>query len=104
MKILKKISNKLKIDLIIGLGSGTINDLCVNLALQIKYFLCNFASAASMNGYLSKMLQLLLILIKNFNSNFTRKVFCNLNILRNAPVELTKSWSWRCDVFLFLLF
>lgn len=90
---LKKISNKLKkIDLIIGLGSGTINDLCKFSAANKNISYAIFASAASMNGYLSKNASITVNSHKKtLIATLPEKVFCNLNILRNAPVELTKA-------------
>jgi len=92
-KTLAKIAAQLKnIDLIFALGSGTISDLCKMTSAQknIPYALC--ASAASMNGYLSKNAS---ITIKNHKktlpATLPQKVFCNLDILKNAPLALTKA-------------
>lgn len=92
-KNLAKIAAQLKnIELIFALGSGTVNDLCKMSSAQknIPYVVC--ASAASMNGYLSKNAS---ITIKNHKktlpATLPKKVFCNLDILKNAPLELTKA-------------
>lgn len=92
-KNLEKIAAQLKnIELIFALGSGAINDLCKMSSAQknIPYAVC--ASAASMNGYLSKNAS---ITIKNHKktlpATLPKKVFCNLDILKNAPPELTKA-------------
>ncbi len=92
-KNLKKIAAKLKnIDLIFALGSGTINDLCKYNSAQKNIPYVIFASAASMNGYLSKNAS---IAIKNHKktlpATLPEKVFCNLDILKSAPTNLTKA-------------
>lgn len=92
-KNLEKIARELRnVDLIFALGSGTINDLCKYSSAQknIPYVVC--ASAASMNGYLSKNAS---ITIKNHKktlpATLPQKVFCNLDILKNAPLKLIKA-------------
>jgi glycerol-1-phosphate dehydrogenase [NAD(P)+] len=92
-KNLEKIAKNLeKIQLIIALGSGTIGDLCKFSAAKKNIPYAIFASAASMNGYLSKNASITINLHKKtLPATLPKKVFCNLNILKNAPLELTKA-------------
>lgn len=92
-KNLAKIAKESKnIDLIFALGSGTVNDLCKYSSAQKNIPYVIFASAASMNGYLSKNAS---ITIKNHKktlpATLPEKVFCNLDILKSSPLELTKA-------------
>jgi len=92
-KNLKKISASLKnCDLIIGLGSGAINDLCKFTSAQEKVPYVIFASAASMNGYLSKNASITISgHKKTLPATLPIAVFCDLGILKAAPLELTKA-------------
>lgn len=79
-------------DLIIGLGSGTISDLCkiTSAKTNIKY--CIFASAPSMNGYLSKNASIIISgHKKTLLATLPMVVFCDLDILANAPKNLIKA-------------
>jgi len=92
-KNLKKISVALKnCDLIVGLGSGTINDLCKFTSSQKNVPYVIFASASSMNGYLSKNASITISgHKKTLPATLPLKVFCDLEILSQAPIELTKA-------------
>lgn len=92
-KNLKKISAALKnCNLIIGLGSGTINDLCKYSSAQKNIPYVIFASAASMNGYLSKNASITISgHKKTLIATLPLRVFCDLRILSAAPIELTKA-------------
>ena len=90
---LKIIQSELRnIEFILCLGSGTINDLCKYLSSKKEIPYAVFASAASMNGYLSKNAS---ITIgghkKTLEATLPEKVFCNLDILTSAPLELIKA-------------
>jgi glycerol-1-phosphate dehydrogenase [NAD(P)+] len=90
---LKIIAKNLKnIDLILCLGSGTISDLCKFTSAKKNIPYAIFPSAASMNGYLSKNAS---ITIKGHKKTLPAtlpiQVFCNLDILKSAPIELTKA-------------
>lgn len=90
LKIIAK--NLQNIENILCLGSGTINDLCKYSAAEKNISYSIFASAASMNGYLSKNAS---ITIKGHKktlpATLPNQVFCNLDILKAAPLELTKA-------------
>ncbi len=92
-KNLKKIAAALQdCDFILGLGSGTINDLCKYSSAQKNIPYAIFASAPSMNGYLSRNAS---ITIKGHKktlpATLPQQVFCDLEILKSAPLRLTKA-------------
>lgn len=78
-----------KCDLLIGVGSGTINDLCklVSFKLRIDYFIV--ASAPSMDGYASNVAPLI---IKNMKTTYEvgrpKVILGDINILSEAPASL----------------
>jgi glycerol-1-phosphate dehydrogenase [NAD(P)+] len=92
-KNLKKLLSKTKnIKFIIALGSGVINDLCKLTAAKKNIPYAIFASAASMNGYLSKNASIAINgHKKTIVATLPKAVFCDLEILTNAPAELTKA-------------
>ncbi len=92
-KNLKKIISKAKnFEYILGFGSGTINDLCKLSAKNLNIPYSIIASAASMNGYLSKNASIKIKgHKKTISATLPEKVFYNLEILKSAPIELTKA-------------
>ncbi len=92
-KNLKKISAAVKnCDSIIALGSGVISDLCKLTSAQKNIPYAIFASAASMNGYLSKNASITIRgHKKTLPATLPIAVFCDLKILAAAPLELTKA-------------
>ena len=92
-KNLKKIASAAKnCDLILALGSGVINDLCKFTSAQKNIPYAIFASAASMNGYLSKNASITILgHKKTLSATLPIAVFCDLKILKAAPLELTKA-------------
>ena len=79
-----------KIDFIVGIGSGTINDLCRYCAhiLGINYAIV--ATAASMDGYLSTVSPLIVKGVKTtFNAIAAEAVLTEPEILENAPRLMT---------------
>lgn len=90
---ISKISEKLgKCDLIVALGSGTINDLCKYISFNSVADYIIFASAPSMNGYLSKTSSLILNgHKKTISTKVANAVFCDLNILKSSPAEMVKA-------------
>ena len=92
-KNLKKIAAATKkCDLLIGLGSGTINDLCKFTSAQKKIPYVIFASAASMNGYASKNASITISgHKKTLPATLPLVIFCDLGILQSAPLALTKA-------------
>jgi len=92
-KNLKKIAAAAKnCDLILALGSGTINDLCKFVSAQNNIPYAIFASAPSMNGYLSKNASISILgHKKTLPATLPIAVFCNLKILAHAPLKLIKA-------------
>ena len=92
-KNLKKIAAAVKnCDLILALGGGTINDLCKFTSAKTNIPYAIFASAASMNGYLSKNASITISgHKKTLPATLPITVFCDLKILAKAPLELTKA-------------
>ncbi len=92
-KNLKKIVIAAKnCDLILALGSGTINDLCKFTSAKTKIPYAIFASAASMNGYLSKNASITILgHKKTLSATLPIAVFCDLKILKKSPLRLTKA-------------
>lgn len=79
-------------DFILCLGSGTVNDLSKFIAFENQVPYAVFASAASMNGYVSKNAS---ITINGHKKTLPAMapiaVFCDLGILKAAPIALTKA-------------
>lgn len=87
---IKKSANKSK--LIIGFGSGTINDLCKICAKELGINYAIIASAASMNGYLSKNASISVNgHKKTLPATLPKLVICDPEILKSAPKRLTKA-------------
>ncbi len=88
-KILSAASN---CDLIIALGSGTINDLCKLASHDLKIPYIIFASAASMNGYLSANASIMIAgHKKSLPAILPIAIYFDLGILKSSPSELTKA-------------
>lgn len=81
-----------EIDLIIGIGSGVINDLCkhVSFISGLPYYIV--ATAPSMDGYASKGAALILDGMKvTLNANVPRAIIADVNMLKNAPFEMIQA-------------
>ncbi len=79
-------------DFIIALGSGTVSDLCKIVATKLEINFVTFASAASMNAYLSRNASIKINgHKKTIPAKLPLKVFCDLEIIKNAPQKLTKA-------------
>ncbi len=79
-------------DLIIGVGSGVINDLCkiVSFRNKLPYYIV--ATAPSMDGYASKGSALILDGIKvTLNANVPKAIIADVNVLANAPFEMIQA-------------
>ena len=76
-----------EIDLILGIGSGVINDLCkyVSFEANLPYYIV--ATAPSMDGYASKGADLILDGIKvTLDAQAPSVIIADLDILKNAPL------------------
>ncbi len=79
-------------DLIIGVGSGVINDLCkhVSFKLGLPYYIV--ATAPSMDGYVSVGSALILSGMKvTINARPPKAIIADTDILKNAPIEMIKA-------------
>ena len=79
-------------DLIIGVGSGVINDLCkiVSFRKGLRYFIV--ATAPSMDGYASRGSALILDGMKvTMNANVPKAIIADTKVLANAPFEMIQA-------------
>lgn len=79
-------------DLIVGIGSGVINDLCKHVSFEagLPYFIV--ATAPSMDGYASKGAALILDGMKvTLNAAVPKAIIADENILKNAPFEMIQA-------------
>lgn len=76
-------------DLILGIGSGTINDLCRFLSnrLEIPYFIA--ATAPSMDGYASTVSPLIVNNLKvTYSAVSPKAIIADVDIIKNAPMPM----------------
>ena len=81
-----------KTDLIIGVGSGVINDLCkyVSHAHGLPYYIV--ATAPSMDGYASKGAAMLFDGMKiTTNASVPKAIIADTSIIKDAPIEMLKA-------------
>ena len=93
-KAIEEIEDQLKdsTDLIIGIGSGVINDLCkiVSFKAGLRYFIV--ATAPSMDGYASCGSALILNGMKvTLNANVPKAIIADTGVLANAPFEMIQA-------------
>ena len=103
IKILEKVKAKYElslslarqlktVDFVVAIGSGTINDLVKFAAFKANVPYIVFATAPSMNGYLSANASLLKDVIKqSFAARLPEYAFFDLEILSKAPKRLIQS-------------
>ena len=90
VELLEKVSQKT--DLIVGVGSGVINDICkyVSFKLKIPYIIA--ATAPSMDGYASTGAAMIIGNMKiTYNAHVPRAIVGDTDILKNAPMDLIKA-------------
>ncbi len=83
------IAMKKDYDLIIGVGSGTINDMCkfVSWRLKMNYIIC--ATAPSMDGYASVGAPLMINNLKTtLDCHVPMAIFADVDVLRRAPMNM----------------
>ena len=81
-----------KTDLIIGIGSGVINDLCkhVSFGASLPYYIV--ATAPSMDGYASKGAAMIFDGMKiTTNAAVPKAIIADTSVLKNAPLEMLKA-------------
>jgi len=79
-------------DLILGIGSGVIQDLCkyVSFEKKIPYYIV--ATAPSMDGYASKGAAMITDNMKvTYNAHVPAAIIGDIDILKDAPMELIQS-------------
>lgn len=79
-------------DLIIGVGSGVINDLCkyVSFINNLPYFIV--ATAPSMDGYASTGAAMIIDNMKiTYNAHVPEAIIADVDIIRDAPIDMLKS-------------
>ena len=80
------------IDLIVGVGSGVINDLCKQVSFQhdLPYYIV--ATAPSMDGYVSTGSALILEGMKiTLNARPPKAVIADTAVLKDAPMEMLQA-------------
>lgn len=79
-------------DLLLAVGSGTINDLCKYASAQLGIPYAVVATAASMNGYASANAS---ITVRGHKKTLPAQlpvaIFCDLEVIAAAPLRLTRS-------------
>lgn len=81
-----------KTDLILGVGSGVINDLCkyVSHAKGLPYYIV--ATAPSMDGYASKGAAMLFGNMKiTTNANVPAAIIADTSVLKDAPIDMLRA-------------
>lgn len=81
-----------KTDLIIGVGSGVINDLCkyVSFSKDLPYFIV--ATAPSMDGFASVGAAMITDNMKtSFVTRVPKAIIGDVDVLKNAPMDMIKS-------------
>lgn len=81
-----------KTDLIIGVGSGVINDLCkyVSFNTGLPYYI--IATAPSMDGYASNGAAMIFQNMKvSFNTRVPKAIIADTDVIKNAPSEMIKA-------------
>jgi len=81
-----------KTDLIVGVGSGVINDLCKITSFQSGLRYDIVATAPSMDGYASVGSALILDGMKvTKNASVPRAIIADTSVLANAPIEMIRA-------------
>lgn len=79
-------------DLIIGIGSGVIQDLCKYVAFFSKIPYIIVATAPSMDGYASDGAAMILGGMKEtVKAGLPKAIIADIDVLKNAPMEMIKS-------------
>jgi len=79
-------------DLIVGIGSGVIQDLCKYVSFEAKIPYHIVATAPSMDGYASKGAAMIIGNMKiTYNAHVPEAIVGDLDILKDAPMEMIQS-------------
>ena len=81
-----------KTDLIIGIGSGVIQDLCKYVSFNAKIPYMIVATAPSMDGYASVGAAMIMNNMKiTYSAHVPEAIIGDVNILKDAPMDMIKS-------------
>ena len=81
-----------KTDLIVGVGSGVINDLCKYVSFEAKLPYYIVATAPSMDGYASKGSALILDGMKvTLNADVPKAIIADIDVIKNAPFDMIQA-------------
>ena len=81
-----------KTDLIVGVGSGVINDLCKHVSFEAKLPYYIVATAPSMDGYASKGSALILDGMKvTLNADVPKAIIADIDVIKNAPFDMIQA-------------
>lgn len=81
-----------QIDLILGVGSGVIQDLCKYVSFQAGLPYGIIATAPSMDGYASKGAAMLMENMKiTYNAHVPEVIIGDVEVLKDAPMEMIQS-------------
>ena len=88
-----KVTNNLKdIDLLIGIGSGVIQDLCKYVSYENKLPYIIVATAPSMDGYASDGAAMITNGMKvTYKAGLPRAIIADTAVLANAPIEMIQA-------------
>ena len=79
-------------DLIIGIGSGVIQDLSKYVSFEKKIPYHIVATAPSMDGYASKGAAMIIGNMKiTYNAHVPEVIYADTEVLKNAPLDMIKS-------------
>jgi len=79
-------------DYLIGVGSGTINDLCKYASYKMGKKYVIFGTALSMNGYSSANASIKIDgCKKSLQAHLPKAIFIDIDVAKNAPFRLTQS-------------
>ncbi|MGX8835581.1 sn-glycerol-1-phosphate dehydrogenase [Amedibacillus sp. YH-ame6] len=81
-----------KYDFIVGVGAGTLNDLCKFVSYKLVLDYAIVATAPSMDGYASIGSALIIDDLKTtFDCHVPTAIFGDLDVLANAPLDMIKA-------------
>lgn len=79
-------------DLIIGVGSGTINDICKLLSYQMSLEYYIVATAPSMDGFASPSATVIVNGLKAaYETHVPEVIIADLNIIKDAPIDMIEA-------------
>lgn len=81
-----------KTDLLIGIGSGVINDLCKYVSFQHKLPYYIIATAPSMDGYASTGAAMIMRSMKiTYSAHVPAAILADVDVLKDAPMDMIQS-------------